>query len=423
MKAIYGYDPAKWRLGSLCKHGHSWPGTQQSLRRIPSAKHPSVAACAACTSTSAFWLAGFITGVEGGELPLGTKLAKPCKRGHTYLDTGWCLQKGGRCVECTKGRSQRESINPDLVERRNARARAWTRRNAERINARRRERLQECPELRQRKIMAQRRRRERLIAQGLSSRDRTPRKPTWVTPVQRAIRSAGRCPTVAHLVEAEQRRYWREHPSDYCKHRNQLCRWRYQVDPIFRQQQVNKANRWRRTNPERKREQSKRWYQSNREKALKNAKRWHTQNPKPRQTMTEDAKQRLRKWTVANSERARLSRKAREHRRAERCRQRRGLFPIQGHNLQMRFTQFNMQCAYCLVKCSPTLDHFIPLAKGGTHAMSNLLPACHDCNSRKRDLDPETWYRSQPFFTEQRWRTILRVLGKQRVPVGQLSLV
>lgn len=317
----------------------------------------------------------------------------------------------------------RQSADPSYAEHRRELERLRRQRHGHHINARRRQRLQECPELRERRLDAGRRRRERLIAQGLSSRDRTPRKNTWNTPVQRAIRSAGRCPTVAQLVVAEQRTYWREHHSDYCEQRKQLRRWRYQVDPIFRQQQIDQANRWRKANPERKRKQSKRWYQSNREKALENAKRWQRQNPKPRRPMTEDDKQRLREWTAANRERARLSRKAREHRRAERCRQRCGLFPVRGHDLHMRFTQFNMQCAYCSSKCSPTLDHFLPLANGGTHALSNLIPACHDCNSRKRDLDPETWYRAQPFFTEQRWRTILRILGKQRGSIGQLSLM
>jgi 5-methylcytosine-specific restriction endonuclease McrA len=34
----------------------------------------------------------------------------------------------------------------------------------------------------------------------------------------------------------------------------------------------------------------------------------------------------------------------------------------------------------------PTLDHVIPLSKGGEHSYANVRCACHLCNSRKRDI-------------------------------------
>lgn len=322
------------------------------------------------------------------QLPSGTCLGKPCrKHGHTWNGTPWCIRKRNHCAIC---HPIQQLLDP--VERR------------------------------QRKIHRERRRRERMIAQGLSSRDGTPRKRGVPTQLNRSIRAAGRCPTVAQLVDAEQRRYWREHPLHYNEYRKQLFKWRYFVDPVFREQQIKKSNNWRKNNPEKKREQARRWYQANRGKALEAAKAWHKRNPRPRRPMSDEAKQRLAEWRASKPERDKLARKAREHRRSERCRKARGLFPVRGKDLEARFDQFKMKCAYCGCSCSPTLDHFIPIAKGGTHALGNLIPACHDCNSRKRDLDPELWYRAQPFFTEQRWRTILRILGKQRAPVGQLSL-
>ena len=35
--------------------------------------------------------------------------------------------------------------------------------------------------------------------------------------------------------------------------------------------------------------------------------------------------------------------------------------------------------------CEPTLDHVIPLAKGGDHTYANAQCACRDCNTRKND--------------------------------------
>lgn len=32
------------------------------------------------------------------------------------------------------------------------------------------------------------------------------------------------------------------------------------------------------------------------------------------------------------------------------------------------------------------IDHFVPLSRGGTNAMSNLVAACSDCNAEKSDM-------------------------------------
>ena len=43
-------------------------------------------------------------------------------------------------------------------------------------------------------------------------------------------------------------------------------------------------------------------------------------------------------------------------------------------------------CSYC-GKTGGTIDHIVPLSKGGDHHWSNLLPCCRSCNSSKRDRD------------------------------------
>lgn len=47
-------------------------------------------------------------------------------------------------------------------------------------------------------------------------------------------------------------------------------------------------------------------------------------------------------------------------------------------------------CAYCRQKFSfkdLTQDHITPLSKGGAHTLSNIIPACRSCNSRKHTKD------------------------------------
>lgn len=42
------------------------------------------------------------------------------------------------------------------------------------------------------------------------------------------------------------------------------------------------------------------------------------------------------------------------------------------------------QCTYCGGP-GGTVDHLVPLSRGGQHAEGNLVPACRSCNSSKRD--------------------------------------
>lgn len=45
------------------------------------------------------------------------------------------------------------------------------------------------------------------------------------------------------------------------------------------------------------------------------------------------------------------------------------------------------ECAYCGANGKLTLDHVIPLARGGSHRLENLVAACKSCNSRKGARD------------------------------------
>ena len=42
-------------------------------------------------------------------------------------------------------------------------------------------------------------------------------------------------------------------------------------------------------------------------------------------------------------------------------------------------------CILCTGAPATTWEHRIPLSRGGTHARSNIIPACGRCNSSKRD--------------------------------------
>jgi 5-methylcytosine-specific restriction endonuclease McrA len=49
------------------------------------------------------------------------------------------------------------------------------------------------------------------------------------------------------------------------------------------------------------------------------------------------------------------------------------------------------ECAYCGGKFSPrslTMDHIVPVARGGRSQKGNVVPSCKPCNSKKRLLTP-----------------------------------
>ncbi len=51
-------------------------------------------------------------------------------------------------------------------------------------------------------------------------------------------------------------------------------------------------------------------------------------------------------------------------------------------------------CYYCGRKVPPqelTMDHKIPLSRGGTSDRFNIVPACKECNNKKKYLLPWEW--------------------------------
>lgn len=55
------------------------------------------------------------------------------------------------------------------------------------------------------------------------------------------------------------------------------------------------------------------------------------------------------------------------------------------------FSLYDNRCVYCLETCLPTMDHVVPVSRGGKHEQENIVPACHPCNSSKRDRLVDEW--------------------------------
>jgi len=52
------------------------------------------------------------------------------------------------------------------------------------------------------------------------------------------------------------------------------------------------------------------------------------------------------------------------------------------------------RCYYCKNKISPhllTMDHIIPISRGGETYKGNVVPACKSCNNQKKSLLTVEW--------------------------------
>ena len=74
---------------------------------------------------------------------------------------------------------------------------------------------------------------------------------------------------------------------------------------------------------------------------------------------------------------------------------------------------FNWECAYSNKyiggsnnKTFRSIDHIIPISKGGLHEIWNVVPMDKGLNSSKNDKDMLQWYKEQTFFSEERLHKI-----------------
>lgn len=167
---------------------------------------------------------------------------------------------------------------------------------------------------------------------------------------------------------------------------------------------------YRENNKEKIRASRQSHYQRNRENLLQKSKIYRQNNP-------EKGRAAKIRFKLQNPE----ARKA-SHRRRRANKRNAHKAPYTVEQFKAQWDLFSNCCAYCGSTEKPNVDHFIPLYKGGSETLSNLIPACQRCNFSKNSSDPLEWYKKQPFFSQKRWRFILKVLGKTEANYSQIPL-
>ena len=214
-----------------------------------------------------------------------------------------------------------------------------------------------------------------------------------------------------------QKRWLKTHPEKRKHHRNLVNKWRKKHPRKFRASR----RRWRKSNPDKVRKMQQRWYKKygrgyyrrNRVKRRAQAKRTYRRE---RRFRLEQQRVRRRRHYWKNRDKINAKRRrdwaknselfrARERRRYKKNRVSR---IVSQRNIQARragargqitsdqwrmlLRRHRFKCFYCAVKLSPsnrTLDHKIPLSRGGTNTINNVVPACRPCNNRKLKMTTE----------------------------------
>ncbi len=149
------------------------------------------------------------------------------------------------------------------------------------------------------------------------------------------------------------------------------------------------------------REYIKRTWQQHVQQSKEAMRRWRANNPEARAARARAYTQRHKDQVNAASKRYRLRhpdiRLAISRRRRAREFGALGTFTLgEWRDLVARHER---RCAYCGVEAPLQADHRVPLSRGGTHEVANILPACGSCNRRKASA-PEAEFRGR-LATEQ----------------------
>jgi 5-methylcytosine-specific restriction endonuclease McrA len=61
-------------------------------------------------------------------------------------------------------------------------------------------------------------------------------------------------------------------------------------------------------------------------------------------------------------------------------------------------------CGQTVTAKALTMDHIVPISRGGKSTKGNTVPACKDCNSKKKQLLPMEW---EAYLSDRRSRSDL----------------
>ena len=119
--------------------------------------------------------------------------------------------------------------------------------------------------------------------------------------------------------------------------------------------QKKRYEKWMKENPKRSKEIKKKYADNNKEKIAKKKSKYYKNNPD--------------KWRIYTAKRRAIVKEAETN-------------YISDKEIS---TLYASPCFYCGETERITMEHLIPLSRGGRHSIGNLAPMCESCNKSKND--------------------------------------
>lgn len=157
----------------------------------------------------------------------------------------------------------------------------------------------------------------------------------------------------------------------WCK----ACRRAYKKERA--EQERESGRRYRQKNADRVRDKLRRWRKANPEKTREQCKRFHQNHLEQRRA---DARER----TKRNYRKNKAAYYAHVHTRRARLRNAEGSFTAaEWEELKTHYAHRCLCCGLREPEIKLTVDHVIPISRGGSNEISNIQPLCLTCNLSK----------------------------------------
>ncbi len=172
------------------------------------------------------------------------------------------------------------------------------------------------------------------------------------------------------------------HKQHYQAHKEEIDKKREVYCETHKEQMSAYYKKYNGNRKEEMREYDKQYHEGHKEWHHKQHKQYYLSNREERIANQQQ---------YAKTSQGRMVHKAHNHKRKAQKRASQGAYTAQ--QLQEQMHRQKSKCYYCKVKLSKVwhADHVVPLSRGGSNDISNIVIACPTCNMRKHARLPHEW--------------------------------